>query len=349
MNTENLSTLVIHKLTQDQYNRVIEEGEIDENALYLTPDEITDTPQSDWNQNDETALDYIKNRTHYEYSSKVVWHEGTYTTTEDDGVAVPATSYEAGFYFAENYPYYVTFDNQEYVCEFKEGDQCFELGSKSYNGYPFYCEISFRGTYSIRFQTAGTHTIKIEYDGIAIKKLDEQYIPDSVKPLVVHAYRGTEYDENGYEIGEVIEFDADFVFADIHEAYKNGQQVMLDFGGDIYQLRRSQSQGGINYTILFGTTVQSIQGTDVIYNDYVTVYGTQANMVSEFGSVRSQNAITGTPGQFVVIGDNGNVTTAAASDALTNLGAAPAHTYGTEDLVAGESPLEAGKLYFVYE
>ena len=61
MNTENLSTLVIHKLTQDQYNRVVEEGEIDENALYLTPDEITDTPQPDWNQTDETALDFIKN------------------------------------------------------------------------------------------------------------------------------------------------------------------------------------------------------------------------------------------------------------------------------------------------
>lgn len=26
-----------------------------------------------------------------------------------------------------------------------------------------------------------------------------------------------------------------------------------------------------------------------------------------------------------------------------------AYTYGTEDLVAGESPLETGKLYFVYE
>ena len=40
-------------------------------------------------------------------------------------------------------------------------------------------------------------------------------------------------------------------------------------------------------------------------------------------------------------------TTAAA--ALTNLGAAPAYTYGTEDLVPGETPLETGKLHFVYE
>lgn len=31
------------------------------------------------------------------------------------------------------------------------------------------------------------------------------------------------------------------------------------------------------------------------------------------------------------------------------IGAAPAYEYGTEDLTAGETPLETGKLYFVYE
>ena len=39
MITENLSTLKIHKLTQAQYNRELAAGRIDENALYLTPDE----------------------------------------------------------------------------------------------------------------------------------------------------------------------------------------------------------------------------------------------------------------------------------------------------------------------
>jgi hypothetical protein len=37
--TENLSTLKIHKLTQKQYERELAAGRIDENALYLTPDE----------------------------------------------------------------------------------------------------------------------------------------------------------------------------------------------------------------------------------------------------------------------------------------------------------------------
>ena len=42
MNTENLSTLKIHKLTQAQYDRELAAGNIDQNALYLTPDEGMD-------------------------------------------------------------------------------------------------------------------------------------------------------------------------------------------------------------------------------------------------------------------------------------------------------------------
>ena len=38
MNTENLSTLKIHKLTQEQYDRELAAGKIDPNALYLTPE-----------------------------------------------------------------------------------------------------------------------------------------------------------------------------------------------------------------------------------------------------------------------------------------------------------------------
>ena len=41
MNIENLSTLKIHKLTQEQYDRELAAGRIDENALYLTPDEAS--------------------------------------------------------------------------------------------------------------------------------------------------------------------------------------------------------------------------------------------------------------------------------------------------------------------
>ena len=42
MLTENLSTLKIHKLTQEQYDRALLSGNVDQNAIYLTPDEGVD-------------------------------------------------------------------------------------------------------------------------------------------------------------------------------------------------------------------------------------------------------------------------------------------------------------------
>lgn len=47
MITENIPTFKIHKLTQAQYDRELEAGNIDENALYLTPDNITEIYDAD--------------------------------------------------------------------------------------------------------------------------------------------------------------------------------------------------------------------------------------------------------------------------------------------------------------
>lgn len=38
MKTENVSTLKINKLTQTQYDREVESGNVEENALYLIPE-----------------------------------------------------------------------------------------------------------------------------------------------------------------------------------------------------------------------------------------------------------------------------------------------------------------------
>lgn len=65
MIVNDLSTLKIHKLSQEQYDRELAAGRIDADAIYLTPDEGVEIATPDWNQNDESAPDYIKNRPFY--------------------------------------------------------------------------------------------------------------------------------------------------------------------------------------------------------------------------------------------------------------------------------------------
>ena len=64
MITENLSTLKIHKLTKEQYDRELAAGRIDPSALYLTPDEDT-SGVSSWND--------LTDNPFYSKSSIVSW------------------------------------------------------------------------------------------------------------------------------------------------------------------------------------------------------------------------------------------------------------------------------------
>ena len=62
MITENVSTLKIHRLTQEQYDRALADGTLEENALYLTPDSNTEGYVTEDDLN--TALTAKANVTH---------------------------------------------------------------------------------------------------------------------------------------------------------------------------------------------------------------------------------------------------------------------------------------------
>lgn len=59
MITENLSTLKIHKLTQAQYDRELQNGTLDENALYLTPDSSSEQIESAIRDSENAMFAYI--------------------------------------------------------------------------------------------------------------------------------------------------------------------------------------------------------------------------------------------------------------------------------------------------
>lgn len=237
MTTKNLSTLKIHKLTEAQYQREKEAGNLDADALYLTPDEGIDlTPyakqedlesleydvqanfnrKADWNQNSETSVDYIKNRTHWvsQDSNTIIYKTAQQSIRKDK---TGTSNFEPEYDFSKDY--LVTVDGNQYQCTPYElddgyGTMSFTLGDSRLRETPDYShaeDVPFLiqayveddgaagATYYhywwFTYSTSGTHTIEIaELTGEAeYHALDENFIPNSIPRKIagiVHQYAG---------------------------------------------------------------------------------------------------------------------------------------------------------------
>lgn len=172
---------------------------VDLEALRGEVDAVKDA-KADWSQNDETAIDYVKNRTHWvEVSKEVVFEEqtveyeqnGTYLNGMDNCDPNEATLI-------------VTIDGAQYQCEtwMRNGECAFgdsrllEDDSNPEN-VPFaivawYYNDDYDGTgtitkhwyeWEIHFATTGSHTVKIELvnpEQSIYHTLDERYMPDTI-------------------------------------------------------------------------------------------------------------------------------------------------------------------------
>ena len=85
MITNNISTLKIHKMTQAQYERELAAGNIDENALYLTPDEARDL-----------SLYLMKDEAEQEYESQISAQEKLNEAKEYAETVILAVTKEMG-------------------------------------------------------------------------------------------------------------------------------------------------------------------------------------------------------------------------------------------------------------
>lgn len=139
--------------------------------------------QSDWNQNDESASDYVKNRTHYsEYSVITLVPECSVTI----GGSLTATI--NGTFIAEvDKTYYVTFQGVEYKCVgYPSAINWVMLGNDAlyggsgmveYADYPFNI-ISYGDGYAeICTNALGTFTVSITEKEETVHQLDSKYIP----------------------------------------------------------------------------------------------------------------------------------------------------------------------------
>ena len=145
--------------------------------------------QTDWNQNDITAKDYIKNRPFYDNSKETILMEestlsftyvaqGIYTATLPETVVL-----------VEGKTYIICYDGVVYTCvaylynnTVTVGDRNMAAGNMG-ESIDSFCIQFINGVYTMAIRkTNNPHTLSIKSIDKDIKKIDEKYLP-SVKEL----------------------------------------------------------------------------------------------------------------------------------------------------------------------
>ena len=203
--------------------------------------------QSDWNQNDENAPDYVKNRPCYKYTEFI---DAVSETTLDAATA------SEGYYTATIQGDHYTFGNTESASVVYDGttyenvpashDESWVGGAPqsvdtvgSIPEYPFKIVMkngSYENNLTLYAETQGEHTFCIKKPVNKVKTLDNEYIPKNVASLP-GAYHGY---TDGYPILYVSGF----------EEYDNGFKRASDFSA----LSMSSIEGW-TFTLEDGTTV----------------------------------------------------------------------------------------------
>ena len=147
--------------------------------------------QSDWNQNDSTAKDYIKNRPFYSGIVEDTLFDGTFDnfTEIDNGVYIYFQ--ESSLIFEEGKTYTVVFDGTSYSCisyyiptiGLPVLGNASIVGEPGGNNEPFLI-LAENGEVSISTNlTDASHTVKITVSKETIKKIDAKYLPDEIQML----------------------------------------------------------------------------------------------------------------------------------------------------------------------
>ena len=189
--------------------------------------------QADWNQNDETAPDYVKNRPFY-YDEEILGKtlelaEVITTSYEGYPCAVADISGNAWGSGDITHPMIVEFDGVEYECYYYNNGiigNVTILGEAPVEGKPNnepFC-ITINGSFKmLATAEAGTHSLYIKHVKQNITQIDEKFIPDSIARVDnVNTQLATKQNTLTGTQGQVVGFDA------------NGNAVAEDVVSEIF-------------------------------------------------------------------------------------------------------------------
>ena len=152
--------------------------------------------QPDWNQNDATKPDYVKNRPFYTGDVETVLVEESTISFVDSGAGYYGAEFPSTFEATVGKTYKVYWDGASYECTCVKFDNKLVIGNLSImgmgsdTGEPF-CMSVFNGDGIIitTADTSASHTFSISRLVTEVVKIDEKYLPDQLI-LYVHNESG---------------------------------------------------------------------------------------------------------------------------------------------------------------
>lgn len=134
----------------------------------------------DWNQNDSTKKDYIKNRTHWVRPMTFDLGEHSFEGFEYFAKFAPSVGSEEELLFRESA--IITFDGESYECppymDVKSGKTYFRPPGNVYNGEfpPFTLVVNpVEGYWGLYVEDGGAHTFSASIYGAAVHQLDNMF------------------------------------------------------------------------------------------------------------------------------------------------------------------------------
>ena len=140
--------------------------------------------QPDWNQNDSTAADYVKNRPFYTDAVEAVLVEESTVSFVRDG-RLYVTRFDSTFEATVGGAYKVYWDGTAYECTCVDSEgnllcignpSIVNIGSDT--GEPFFMEVyNGLGIVILTADTSASHTFSISGIAQEVAKIDEKYLP----------------------------------------------------------------------------------------------------------------------------------------------------------------------------
>ena len=205
--------------------------------------EWIDPPQSgvqpDWNQNDETAPDYVKNRPFYTGGpvETVLVEESTASFIESSGLYI--ANFPSTFEATVGETYKVYWDGAAYECTCVDMGKGYVignfsiLGGNSDTGEPFVMIVdNGNGIIIATKDTSASHTFSISRFVQEVVKIDEKYLPDTVATKSEVEATQTTVDKNKETLSQILTYVSTFTF----DKQTTGRDTFVRNGFNYYKI-----------------------------------------------------------------------------------------------------------------